>query len=368
MSVELAGSREAALQQLSHGLPFDIIIIDQQLPDISGAALAGEIRTTDSGINAQMVLLTGTRLRPDDPLVSKAGVAGILSKPVRPEQLLKIVCTALKIELAREKKAPVRPQMDVTLGERLPLSILLADDNIINQKVGQSVLRKLGYESDVVDNGREVLKALDRKKYDVILLDVQMPEMDGLDAARHICQRYPEAERPRLIAMTGQALVGDREKCLSAGMDDYISKPVRVGELQSALEKWGIKQRPEKGGSLAADELVDPAAIAELRGMPAAGGVTMLREVIDLFVETAPRSVKQISETINDPPKLTFHAHTLKSMSLTLGAKKIVGLCRELEKMGHEGEVEGAERLAGELREVLQQTEAVLLALRDKQG
>ena len=111
----------------------------------------------------------------------------------------------------------------------------------INQKVGLSVLQKLGYRADVANNGLEVLKALDQKPYDIILLDVQMPEMDGLEAARQICQRWPQNKRPRMIAMTGNAFLGDREKCLEAGMDDYITKPVRVGELQAALERWATK-------------------------------------------------------------------------------------------------------------------------------
>ena len=117
--------------------------------------------------------------------------------------------------------------------------MLLADDNAINQKVGLSVLQKLGYRADVANNGLEVLKALEQKAYDILFLDVQMPEMDGLEAARQICQRWPADKRPRIIAMTGNALIGDREKCLQAGMDDYISKPVRVTEFQAALERWG---------------------------------------------------------------------------------------------------------------------------------
>jgi signal transduction histidine kinase/HPt (histidine-containing phosphotransfer) domain-containing protein len=368
MKVEVAGNREAALRQLSRSVPFQVIMIDQQLPDISGLKLAGEIRGMANGKDVPLILLTGVRARGEDPQTVKLGVAGTVSKPVRIEQLLNVVCAALKIELLQEKKAPLKPQMDATLGGRLPLRILLADDNVINQKVGQSVLKKLGYEPDVVDNGREVLKALEQKKYDIILLDVQMPEMDGLDAARHICLKYSEGERPRLVAMTGQALVGDREKCLAAGMDDYISKPVRVAELQAALEKWGGIRRFGQVPPLPVEELVDPAVIAELRAMPPEGGVPMLEELVDLFLQTAPRNVKQIGETVNDPVKLAFHAHTLKSMSLNLGAKKIVDICRRLEEMGRAGEVEGADRIAGELQEVLRQTEAALQALRNQQG
>src|SRR5436190_1233437 len=172
------------------------------------------------------------------------------------------------------------------LARRLPLRILLADDNPINQKVGLSVLHKLGYRADVANNGLDVLKALEQKAYDILFLDVQMPEMDGLEAARHICERWSPEKRPRIIAMTGNALMGDREKCLESGMDDYISKPVRIGDLQAALERWGPGRgqksdttfitRPQE---LSPEQVLDQSIIAELREMPPTDGVSMLSEL-----------------------------------------------------------------------------------------
>jgi CheY-like chemotaxis protein len=125
--------------------------------------------------------------------------------------------------------------------DRLPLQLLLADDNAVNQKVGLMLLKRLGYMADAVANGLEVLHALETKSYDLILLDVQMPEMDGYEAARRIRAKWAEreAERPRIVAMTGNAMLGDRERCLDAGMDDYVSKPVRLEELTAVLERWG---------------------------------------------------------------------------------------------------------------------------------
>ena len=170
--------------------------------------------------------------------------------------MLDALCRALSVQIQREKKAPAAPTLDPDLARRLPLRLLLADDNPINQKVGLSVLHKLGYRADLANNGLEVLKALEQKAYDILFLDVQMPEMDGLEAARQICQRWPADKRPRIIAMTGNALMGDREKCLQAGMDDYISKPVRVGELQSALERWGrTKTRKSDTAFLSAPQI-----------------------------------------------------------------------------------------------------------------
>src|SRR5262249_3276209 len=186
-----------------------------------------------------LLLLSSARLRTDETRPLESGVAIHVHKPIRPAQLLEALCRAMSVQLQPEKKAPVSPTLDPNLAQRLPLRLLLADDNPINQKVGLSVLQKLGYRADLANNGLETLKALEQKPYDVLFLDVQMPEMDGLETARQICQRWPRERRPCIIAMTGNALMGDREKCLAAGMDDYISKPVRIGELQSAIERWG---------------------------------------------------------------------------------------------------------------------------------
>ncbi len=131
---------------------------------------------------------------------------------------------------------PAEAHLDTDLGRRLPLRLLLAEDNAINQKVALRVLARLGYRADVAGNGLEVLEAVARQPYDVVLLDVQMPEMDGLAAARALCARWPTA-RPWLIAMTANAMEGDREACLAAGMDDYLSKPMRPQQLQAALEQ-----------------------------------------------------------------------------------------------------------------------------------
>jgi len=215
------------------------------LPDLDGFSTAAKIRTRQNLLHVPIVLLSSQHVRGDDPRLSELGITGIVYKPIRPAQLLERLCEALSVPVhALEKKAPPAPELDANLAKRLPLRLLLADDNPINQKVCLSVLRKLGYHADIAKNGMEVLKALEQSHYDIIFLDIQMPEMDGLEAAQQICLRYPILSRPRIVAMTGNALVGDREKCLDAGMDDYISKPVRIGEIQDALEKWGAPRAP----------------------------------------------------------------------------------------------------------------------------
>jgi len=296
----------------------------------------------------------------------------VVYKPIRPAQLLDALYRAMNIQLQREKKAPFAPSLDGDLARRLPLRLLLADDNLINQKVGLSVLYKLGYRADVANNGIEVLKALEQKAYDILFLDVQMPEMDGLEAARQICQRWSADKRPRVIAMTGNALMGDREKCLQAGMDDYISKPVRIAELQAALERWGPMRSGKADTSFLArakpppaDALLDQNIIAELRDMPPSEGVSMLKELVDLFLEGAAQRLTLITESLTDGPKLAFHAHALKSMSLNLGAKRIVELSGKLEELARAGDIKDAPALVKELQTVFNQTKAHLLPLRN---
>ena len=130
--------------------------------------------------------------------------------------------------------------MDPKMAEGHPLRILLAEDNAVNQKLAIKLLSQMGYRADIAGNGLEAIEAIERQKYDVVLMDVQMPEMDGLEASRQICARWPRGVRPRIVAMTANAMQGDRERCLEAGMDDYVSKPVRVGELISALDRVQI--------------------------------------------------------------------------------------------------------------------------------
>jgi CheY-like chemotaxis protein/HPt (histidine-containing phosphotransfer) domain-containing protein len=372
LTVEAVATSREALQLLSQNHPCDAVILDLQLPDMDGLALADEIRRQPHGRYLPLLLLSSVRLRGDDTRPLHAGIAVVVYKPIRPAQLLDALCRSLSIHLQREKKAPFAPTLDANLGRRLPLRLLLADDNPINQKVGQSVLHKLGYRSDIANNGREVLKALEQKVYDILFLDVQMPEMDGLEAARQICHRWPAESRPRIVAMTGNALTGDREKCLQAGMDDYISKPVRISELQAALERWG-PTRPRKTDTaflsrlkpLPPEALLDQHMIAELRAMPPADGVSMLQELVDLFLEGAPQRINLIAQAINDAPNLAFHAHALKSMSLNLGARRIVELTQQLEDLARSGRVDGVPSLVQDLQTAYAQTKTHLLPLRN---
>jgi len=252
-----------------------------------------------------------------------------------------------------------------------PLNILVAEDNIINQQLIQQILGNLGYEPDCVENGLLAVEAGLAKGYDMILMDVQMPEMDGLEATRMIRQEV-SLRQPVIVALTANAMRGDREDCIRAGMDDYISKPVRVADLQAALERWGQGRTPKPDTSffarvkpLTADQLLDMNIIADLREMPPENGVTMLSELIALFLEGAPQRIKQINDSLQDADKLAFHAHALKSMSLNMGAKRIVELTKKLEELGRNKNLAEAPQLARELEGAFSQTRTHLAALKE---
>jgi signal transduction histidine kinase len=370
LSADAAPNGPEALRLLSASGPYAAIILDLQLPDTDSMILAGEMRRSLSGGFPPLLLLSSVRLRADDPRPAEAGVSGYIHKPIRPAQLLEALCRAMSIQLQRERKAPVSPLLDPDLARRLPMRLLLADDNPINQKVGLSVLHKLGYRADIANNGLEVLKALEQKVYDLLFLDVQMPEMDGLEAARKICERWSPERRPAIIAMTGNALMGDREKCLAAGMDDYISKPVRIAELQAALERWGPLKTAHsdtkillRAKATSPEELLDQSLMTQLRASPPAQPNQVLRHHVEQFIEAAPQHLTQLSQNLQHAANLAVEAQTLKNLSIGVGAKRISKLCQKLEDLGHSGNVDSAPAVLQELRAAFALTRTQLLPL-----
>ncbi len=238
MLTRTADCGSEALDWLRQGEQFDLAVLDMQMPDMDGLTLAAEIRKQPSCQELLLVMLTSIdRPQASDPNF-KDNFAAFLSKPIKQSQLYDVLMQVLvgqPIKIVPSDS--LSSQIDPHLAQRLPLRILLAEDNLVNQQVALHLLTRMGYRADVAGNGLEVLEALWRQPYDLVLMDVQMPEMDGLTATRHICRTWSLNERPRIIAMTANAMQGDREMCLDAGMDDYISKPIRVEELVRALSR-----------------------------------------------------------------------------------------------------------------------------------
>jgi CheY-like chemotaxis protein len=209
---------------------FDLAILDMHMPGMDGAELARSIRAAGHTLPLVLFSSLGRRETPDELF------ATVLAKPLRQSQLFDTLVSLLAHDGAPKRAAePAKPKMDAQMAERHPLRILLAEDNVVNQKLALRLLSQMGYRADVASNGIEAIESVGRQTYDVVLMDVQMPEMDGLEASRRITAKYPAGERPRIVAMTANAMQGDREACLAAGMDDYVTKPIRVEALVEAL-------------------------------------------------------------------------------------------------------------------------------------
>jgi CheY-like chemotaxis protein len=170
--------------------------------------------------------------------------AAYLGKPLHQSQLFDTLIGLLAKEAVVPKARPaaLKATIDATLAQRHPLRILLAEDNLVNQKLALRLLSQMGYRADVAANGIEAIECVERQTYDVVLMDVQMPEMDGLEASRRLTAKYELAQRPRIVAMTANAMQGDREECLAAGMDDYLTKPIRVDALVDALTRCAVRK------------------------------------------------------------------------------------------------------------------------------
>jgi PAS domain S-box-containing protein len=227
------GSPSEALEWVRAGEVFDVAILDRQMPEMDGVTLAVELHRLREARLLPLVMVSS--LGRGEGEESKE-LAAFLVKPVRPSQLYNALVGILAGRDAQvARPAAAAPRFDAEMGRRQPLRILLAEDNVVNQKLALRLLERLGYRADVAANGVEAIRAVERQPYDVVFMDVQMPEMDGLEATRQIVGRWGKAERPRIIAMTANALAEDREACLAAGMDDYLAKPIRVAELVAAL-------------------------------------------------------------------------------------------------------------------------------------
>ncbi len=351
------GSPLEALEWIRRGDPFDLAILDMHMPEMDGLALAIEIRHYRDTQTLPLVMLTSLGRR--EAGAEAAGFAAYLTKPIKASQLYDtLVSVFAEQPTVRARESATGPRLDSQLAQRLPLRILLAEDHIVNQKLALQILRKMGYRADVAANGIEVLQALKRQPYDVILMDVQMPEMDGLEASRRICQQWPVENRPRIIAMTANAMQGDREECLAAGMDDYISKPVQVQELQTALERWGQRVTVQAELAQSLPEAVDWAVLDGLRELQEEGEPDFVQEMIDLYLAATPPLLTAIRSAVaqRDAEGVRHTAHTLKGNSSSLGVRQLAALSAELEQKGRSGSVEGAELLLAGLESEFQRT------------
>jgi PAS domain S-box-containing protein len=348
MQVRETASPREALEWVRRGDPFDVVILDMHMPEMDGMTLAAEIRKQRGPEALPLIMFSSLGRR--EIGADDMAFAAYLSKPLKQSQLFDTLADLFAVEERQPAPAAqtARPALDQAMAERLPLRILLAEDNAVNRRLALHLLGQMGYTADVAVNGLEALAALQRQRYDVVLLDVQMPEMDGLEAARQICRRWPRGERPWLIAMTANAMQGDREECLAAGMDDYVSKPIRVEALVAALEQAATtvappapEAEPPAAAEEAAEDVLDPNALAQLHAT-AGGDEAFFHELIGTYLEDAPKLIADLRTALAqaDAPLLRRAAHSLKSNSAEFGAHSLAAQCLELEALGKAGAIE----------------------------
>ncbi len=328
-----------ALEWIRAGQPFDVALIDMLMSEMDGLSLTAAIRQLPNGESLPIVILSSLGQR--EPRADELALAAVLNKPIRASQLFNILVEVVGQQAYLSQSTEAEPRIDSHLGERWPLRILLAEDNAINQKVALQVLRKMGYRADAAGNGLEALQALRRQAYDVVLMDVQMPEMDGLQATRAVREEWPPERRPRIIAMTANAMAEDREECLAAGMDDYLAKPIRVEELELALRNCQplTQTRPEP----VTPAVLDSAALSRLSDL-AGGDAAFLADMVETFCGDGPTMLAEIRTAVEKADAVTLRrvAHSLKSNCRDFGATTLAQLCLELETMGKEARLDGA--------------------------
>ena len=353
MLPQSAASPFEALDWVRRGNAFDVALLDMQMPGMDGLTLAAGIREAGPMVPFPVILLTSGQ---SGDIPGAIGVVAVLTKPIKPSQLYNVMVQIFVGEPRAPKRDTARESpFDAEMGRRLPLRILVAEDNAINQQVALSFLERLGYRADVAANGLEVLSSLRRQPYDVVLMDVQMPEMDGLEATRRIRQLPLEDlganAQPHIIAMTANAMKEDYDICLAAGMDDYVSKPIQVEQLVGALKKGQSRRKPSSPAKKAEPEAVephspvlDPKALERLRAGLGKQADRMLPGLIDRFYQDGERLLMQARQALGQGQveDLRRASHSLKSTSATFGAMALSAVARQMEHSARDGRLEGA--------------------------
>ncbi|HEV3407848.1 MAG TPA: PAS domain S-box protein [Gaiellaceae bacterium] len=345
MTGRATASPSEALSWVANGEPFDLGLLDLQMPEMDGIELARRIRAHRDSTVLPLVLLTSLGRRKEDA-EAQVQLAARLAKPVKASQLYDTLVNVFAEQAGATRSGVATGDH---AAEAQTVRVLLVEDNEVNRKLALALLTKLGYGADIAANGVEALAALEKAAYDVVLMDVEMPEMDGLEATKQIRARWPGASGPRIVAMTAKAMAGDREACLAAGMDDYLSKPIRVDELAEAL---GRVDANAGAGASSADgdgEVLEASALAELRA--AVDDPAFVADLIGTFLGEAPALVAtlQRAHAAGDAEELRRAAHTLKSNARTFGATRLGDACQELEEKSRADELDGAAALVDEI-------------------
>jgi signal transduction histidine kinase/DNA-binding response OmpR family regulator/HPt (histidine-containing phosphotransfer) domain-containing protein len=360
--------------------PYRLLLLDLQMPGMDGFEVSKRVKEGPDGKDVEIILLTSSGQKGDASRCKEVGISGYLVKPVKQSELLDAI--TMSLGHPSEEKIPVITHYTIReTGKRL--NILLAEDNIVNQKLAVKILEKRGHSVVVASNGKEAIEELEREHFDLILMDVQMPEMDGLTATQEIRNlkletrnsegqvssiKHPVSSVP-IIAMTAHAMKGDRERCLAAGMDDYVSKPINAEGLFKVIEKLADRLRDKdnkkekmvpalKDNVPIAKDIFDLSKALEVVD----GDKDFFKEIVDLFLENLPDSIAQIREAIanSDSNALDKAAHSLKGSVGNFGARRAFEAAYRLEVIGREGRLAEADAALSKLEKEFKDLEAAM--------
>jgi two-component system, sensor histidine kinase and response regulator len=367
LATVVEGGREALEELRSGREPYDLAVLDMQMPGMDGIELARRIKADPALSPIRLVLLTSMGRRGEGEEASQSGIEAYLTKPVRQSDLYDALVTVMSGASPEEKRLVTlrRLRRQKSGAHR----VLVAEDNPVNQKVAARMLENLGYQVDVVADGREALEAVAGTRYGAVLMDVQMPVMDGYKATRRIRAQEERSgrrnmmmglrkRRTPIIAMTANAMHGDREKAIEAGMDDYVSKPVGRKELGAVLGQW-ISGTPAyrvpgaEDGESHADDPLDRQVISGLRALQGEDETDLVAELAGMFLDDARPRLSALEEAVlgDDAPTVERLAHTLKGSSANMGARGMADLCARLEVAGASGDLSRGPRLLQRLGE-----------------
>ncbi|MBN1630413.1 MAG: response regulator, partial [Thermoleophilia bacterium] len=361
---EVSGAKEALValrEALAEGDPYKVAVLDMCMPEIDGEELAIEIKADPELAKTGLVMMTSVGARGDAARMEKAGFSAYLVKPVRQSHFYDCLAAVVGPAGKPDEPKPVAPSRIITrhtLAERARRRsrILLAEDNLVNQKVALKALEKLGFAADVANDGAQALQAAREKRYDLVLMDVQMPVMDGMEATRQIRDAKSGSQNPKVIivALTAHAMAGDRERCLENGMDDYLAKPIKAAELQEVISRWmstppaGPESEPNPTAMAVTDTPPPPVFDEKVLLNLLEGDRESAAEIAAQYQQDVPRMVTNLRESIElaDFTPMRERAHLLKGASASVGAEAMRFCAADLEKQAVSGALTDLERAA----------------------
>lgn len=371
MKVTCVENAEQALQLMHQAWedhePFHLAILDMHMPKTNGLQLAHKIKENAHLAKTRLMMLTSTHKNANRLALENIGILRCVNKPIRQMELFSVICDVMERNLKQSTDVPI-PEPASSLSPCMEGKVLLAEDNLVNQEVAKAMLSKLGLTVHIANNGQDAVALALMNNYDLILMDCQMPVMDGYEATSQIHAQQNNSQRVPIIALTANATELDRSDCLHAGMDDFLSKPYSFDQLRKIILCWLPKEKAEPSTVIVPSTreasfeasikpLLNPKQLDQIRSLDTTGGNELMRRILHAFLDSAEDNMNQLTQAISngDAENLRRTAHTLKSSSANIGADSLSGIFRQLETFGRSGEMNAARMLQEKLQQLYEQ-------------